>query len=207
MSKGNLRQYWRRTKLASIVASTLLMTACGGSGSDDTPQPKKEKNVAPQLNIVGENQIAERTALTLTAQATDSDGTITGYQWSHDSELPFVLSGQSSANLSITSPDLSADLVVNFTVEVTDDSGNTAQKTFPVTFKRNTSKLTLAGKVTDQPIPKAVVSVQLDSGLFTTEADENGGTAVFAAMEGSRPVLAEVQAVKEDFQALHLNLS
>lgn len=34
------------------------------------------------------------------------------------------------------------------------------------------------------------------SALFlSTEADETGGTAVFAAMEGSRPVLAEVQAL------------
>ena len=34
------------------------------------------------------------------------------------------------------------------------------------------------------------------SALFlSAEADENGGTAVFAAMEGSRPVLAEVQAL------------
>lgn len=185
MSKGNLSLYWRKTKLASIVASALFMTACGGSGSDSAPQPKKEENVAPQLTITGENQVAEKTALTLTAQATDSDGTITSYQWSHDSELPFVLSGQSSANLSITSPDLSADLVVNFTVEVTDDSGNTAQKTFPVTFKRNTSKLTLAGKVTDQPIPKALVSVQLDSGLFTTEADENGDYSIELTLDES----------------------
>lgn len=185
MSKGSLSQYWRRAKLASIVASALFVTACGGSGSDSAPQPKKEENAAPQLTIVGENQVAEKTALTLTAQATDSDGTITSYQWSHDSELPFVLSGQSSANLSVTSPDLSADLVVNFTVEVTDDSGNTAQKNLPVTFKRNTSKLTLAGKVTDQPIPKALVSVQLNSGLFTTEADEKGDYSIELTLDES----------------------
>lgn len=278
-SKGRLSQFWQTSKYASIGASALLMAACGGSSSDEAPQPKKEENLAPQLTILGENQVAEKTALTLTAQATDSDGSIASYKWSHDSELSLVLSGQSSANLSVsspelaedtvvvftlkvtdndgattsqqisvtftdnienpqvsissekfaqervehrltavakaykgdisefawthdsgipltlagedsanlkvTSPDLRADLLVNFTLEVADEWGNKAQSTFPVTFKRNTSQLTLAGKVTDQPIPKALVSVQLDSGLFTAEADGNGDYSIELILDES----------------------
>ena len=278
-SKGRLSQFWQTSKYASIGASALLMAACGGSSSDEAPQPKKEENLAPQLTILGENQVAEKTALTLTAQATDSDGSIASYKWSHDSELSLVLSGQSSANLSVsspelaedtvvvftlkvtdndgattsqqisvtftdnienpqvsissekfaqervehrltavakaykgdisefawthdsgipltlagedsanlkvTSPDLSSDLLVNFTLEVADEWGNKAQSTFPVTFKRNTSQLILAGKVTDQPIPKALVSVQLDSGLFTAEADGNGDYSIELTLDES----------------------
>ena len=83
-----------------------------------TPPPPVEENTPPTVTITASNEspyVGE--TVILTAVATDSDGTVVGYQWS---------TGGTSTQVEATS---SSAACIDFYVEVTDDDGDTATAT------------------------------------------------------------------------------
>ncbi|MBQ4835489.1 carboxypeptidase regulatory-like domain-containing protein [Pseudoalteromonas luteoviolacea] len=159
------------------------------------PQPITPDNQKPTVEIEGEVSGQERQALVLTANASDTDGTIVSYHWQHDAELEVSLSGTDSQKLELSTPDIQQDVAITFTVTVTDDRGAKETATHTVIFERNEIAVQLQGMVTDQPIPNATVTATIGNETFTAIANAQGEyTLDIAADESSKAALVQLHA-------------
>ncbi|MCF2910825.1 PKD domain-containing protein [Pseudoalteromonas sp. DL2-H2.2] len=132
-------------------------------------------NVKPTVSIQSnQTEFQEKLAFILTAAADDSDGQISAYQWSHNGSAELQISGEQSAELNVISADLTEDTEVTFTVTVTDNQGETNADTFTATIFALKHRLTLRGKVTDEPIQYANVSLRSGEKHFQAQASETG---------------------------------
>ena len=181
-----------------IFTGALLLAGCGGGGGDEgtpTPAPPPVTNESPTVSQTTIEDALEQEALTLSATASDSDGSIASYSWSHDASFEFTSSGLSTAEATFTSPDITEDVTVNFTVTVTDDDGATASSTQEVLIKRKVSNVTITGIVTDEPIANAELEIVVGSESFNVQAGDNGRyTAVLDIDESSAKKLVRVKA-------------
>ncbi|KID58817.1 hypothetical protein JF50_02885 [Pseudoalteromonas luteoviolacea] len=132
-------------------------------------------NVGADVSINGPDHIEEKQSFILQGTARDIDGgEIQSYQWSYSGELALTLNGRDTQTLTVKSPDIQEDTRVTFKLDATDDQGLTTSTTHTVEISAITQQLTLAGKVTDQPIAYANVELTFDGQTFTTQADETG---------------------------------
>jgi hypothetical protein len=95
------------------------------SVTETTPPTPVEENTPPTVSITASNEspfINE--IVTLTAVATDSDGTVVGYQWS---------TSETTSEIQVTS---SSEGCIDFNVEVTDDDGDTANTTKRICWQK-----------------------------------------------------------------------
>ncbi|TGE83013.1 hypothetical protein C7Y70_11490 [Pseudoalteromonas sp. KS88] len=189
------------TKLrVGIFTGALLLAGCGGGGGDEgssgiTPTPPPATNSSPTVSQATVEDALEQEALTLNATASDSDGSIASYSWSHDASFEFTSSGLNTAEATFTSPDITEDVTVKFTVTVTDDDGATASSTQEVLIKRKVSNVTITGIVTDEPIANAELEIVVGSESFNVQAGDNGRyTAVLDIDESSAKELVRVKA-------------
>ncbi|AZZ98864.1 hypothetical protein [Pseudoalteromonas sp. R3] len=80
-------------------------------------------NVAPTAAIQGESTLLEGQQLILTAQASDSDGEIERYSWSHTASVDLVLDTSVEGQLSLSTPDIMLDSTAIVYLEVIDNQG------------------------------------------------------------------------------------
>ncbi|ALU42410.1 PKD domain-containing protein [Pseudoalteromonas rubra] len=80
-------------------------------------------NIAPTAVIQGESTLLEGQQLILTAQASDSDGEIEQYSWSHTASVDLVLDTTVEGQLTLSTPDIMADSTATVYFEVTDNQG------------------------------------------------------------------------------------
>ncbi|WP_172642433.1 carboxypeptidase-like regulatory domain-containing protein [Pseudoalteromonas luteoviolacea] len=132
------------------------------------------ENEQPQVLIDGAQQAVEKTAFSLTANATDTDGTIKSYNWTHNSQLQLTLEGNTDATLSVISPDIQSQHEIKFTVTVADNQGASSSAMHSIVLEPIKDSLTLVGKVTDAPIANAAVELNVGDETFTTTADAEG---------------------------------
>ena len=186
------------TKLrVGIFTGALLLAGCGGGGGDDggSSTTPTVTNKSPAVSLATVEDALEQEALTLNATASDSDGSIASYSWSHDASFEFTSSGLSSAEATFTSPDITEDTTVNFTVTVTDDDGATASSTQEVLIKRKVSNVTITGIVTDEPIANAELEIVVGGESFNVQANESGQyTAALTLDESLAKKLVRVKA-------------
>jgi hypothetical protein len=107
-----------------ISACVFILIACG---SDTTESPPDVTSNTPPVANAGNNQtVDENTVATLDASASnDSDGNISGYQWSQTAGTAVALSASNIAMPTFTTPTLSATETLIFEVTVTDNDGAT----------------------------------------------------------------------------------
>ena len=138
----------------SLISTAIALTGCGG-GSDDSPAEEKVNNtptVTAQSTTVNEN-----TQVTVNATASDSDGTISSYNWQLTSGQAVTLTGVDTQSVSFTAPSvLEAGDTLSFTVTVTDDKGATASTTNTVTVNNVTPSASVADQTVNE---KANVSI------------------------------------------------
>ncbi|HEA15083.1 MAG TPA: hypothetical protein ENH88_01250 [Pseudoalteromonas prydzensis] len=187
------------TKLRiGLLASALFLTGCGGGGDDNgstTPKPVDPVNQSPTVTLTAADEQIEQETFTLNATANDTDGEISSYSWSHDASFDFISDGLSSAEVSFTSPDISEDITVNFTVTVTDNDGASASSSQAVLIKRKVSNVTITGLVTDEPIANAELEIVVGGESFQVQANDSGRyTAVLNIDESSTKKLVRVKA-------------
>jgi len=102
---------------------SLYAAACGGtSGGGDGG----EANQAPIVSAGDEQSVASAANVTLTATASDSDGSIASYAWTQTSGKTANLTNADSASASFIAPKVGTDESLVFTVVVTDDLGKTS---------------------------------------------------------------------------------
>jgi hypothetical protein len=174
MLNGKHTFYWYRTSF--LVACFLLLFGCGKNNSDDKNPPPA--NRAPTVSISGAQSVIEHESLTLNAQASDSDGSIRSYKWTIVNGPTATLTGDTTANLVIDTPDVNVDTELVLRLVVTDNDGATATANYSVTITRISFALTLVGKVVDGPIPDATVHVVVGDESFDSQTDVNGNYSV-----------------------------
>ncbi len=86
-------------------------------------------NYAPTLSIAGLSAIDEQTQMTLTANGVDPEGTALTYQWQQTSGETVSLTGADEASLSFTTPDVTSDSSLTFSVTVSDGVNEVTQAT------------------------------------------------------------------------------
>ncbi|WP_249351797.1 PKD domain-containing protein [Pseudoalteromonas citrea] len=150
-------------KLALLGAALIpLLSACGGSDSSGTDNiVNSVENKQPNVVVSTVAEIESGAEVYMTSSATDSDGTVTSYQWSQKSGYAVTIRDKNQANASFTAPVLDADTTLEFELLVTDDKGATAKDTFNVKIKR------------------AQVENQLPNIVITTVAEIGAGAEVY----------------------------
>ncbi|MEP0176583.1 MAG: hypothetical protein ABJD02_13230 [Paraglaciecola sp.] len=140
--------------------------------------------VAPTVSA--DNQSAEESSVvTLSATATDTDGSIQTYEWTQTSGDSVTLDDASSASASFTAPEVTEDQTLGFQITVTDNDGLTASTNATVDITAKMLDVSIAGVVTDGPIANANVLLEVGEQSFTTQADENGAYSIDVSVDDS----------------------
>ena len=168
---------------------SLMLTACGGgegpSPDKSNPAPQPSENKAQIVIIQGDAEALEQKVFELKADASDSDGSIASYTWSHDSELEISFSDKDSATTEATVPDIAEDKLINFTVMVEDGKSASASESVSVLVKRKVSSVTITGIVTDKPIANAIVDISAAQTSEQVIANAEGGYLVTLVVDES----------------------
>jgi hypothetical protein len=154
-----------------LFLSVLVLSACGGGGGASSP-PKN--NQPPVVSISGPSQMESGATISLSAIASDSDGSIASYSWATDSGTAVTLGDNKSATLSVTSANVSVDTTVKLTLTVTDNQGASTQANLQIKIGAKKTSLTISGLVTDAVVPNANVTATVRDLTFTTTAEANG---------------------------------
>lgn len=117
---------------------------------------------------------AEKSEVTLTGVAADTDGEITSYSWTQTSGTPVTLTGADTATLSFTAPNVTEDTELAFSLSVTDDDEEASAIAGVVTVTPVLTTFTVSGTVSDASFANAEVSGILAGETFTTTADADG---------------------------------
>jgi len=148
--KNNLIKY------LGLLFLSLLITGCGGGGSSDSSD--SSGNAAPVVTLsISSNVIVANQSFTITAQASDSDGQISSYQWQQLSGPEFTFSANGNT-LTATAPSVSQDTSFSFSVTVTDNAGASTEQVF-------------SGTITNQNNPPTVNITGPSSALANTQVE------------------------------------
>lgn len=97
-------------------------------------------NVAPTVNAGVDQTVDSYAAVTLTATASDSDGTIASYAWAQTAGPAVTLAG-TGASRAFKAPGVATDTALTFQVTATDNAGATATDTIVVTVREATTRV------------------------------------------------------------------
>jgi hypothetical protein len=111
-----------------ILFFTALLTACGG-GSTPTA------NIVPTANAGNDQKVDEQTTFTLSGSGTDSDGSISSYQWSQTGGSSVIIDNADNPTASFITPATEIELVLTFQIMVTDNDNATGNDSVIITIE------------------------------------------------------------------------
>jgi hypothetical protein len=197
-------------KSTVIITLLFFLAACGG-GSGDSASNAAETggtntgstaNVIPKVST-GENQtVNSEETVTLMGTASDSDGTISSYQWRQTSGTTVTLNNDKAAVANFIAPEVSTTEILIFSLTVIDNSGGSALSTTQITILATTienippkvnagvdqvvnenTSVTLSGTATDTDGQISSYLWQQSTGTSTTLNNGNTAVASFTAPE------------------------
>ncbi|AZQ13194.1 DUF1800 domain-containing protein [Shewanella khirikhana] len=115
----------------SLSILTLMLAGCGGGAEGEGAAPPASGNQPPSVNIVGVDTVRQGQSLTLTASASDPDGSIASYQW-QQLDGPAVSLGSGASVVLQLPGGHQQHQQYRFKVTVTDDKGASAQAEYSV---------------------------------------------------------------------------
>lgn len=159
----------------SVAFSLLMITGCGGSGSDDAGGDVGGDtivvNTPPSVNAGEDGNSDELSAVTLSSVASDSDGIISSYSWTQTAGTSVAITNSSAHEASFISPSLFENEVLTFQVTVTDNDGDTATDEVSYTIMPVGLKVL---SLTSAPISKPNHIIQGNSGTISAYEDFSG---------------------------------
>lgn len=111
--------------ILKIIPLFLLVSSCGG-GSASPPEPPVQVNQSPTVDAGVEQTVEVSQQVTLTASASDSDGTVDSFSWVQTSGTSVILNNADLISATFTSPSVAQDEILTFDITVTDNQGATA---------------------------------------------------------------------------------
>ena len=117
---------------SSSEALTFRLTVTdddGDTGSDDiviTVEPSIVSNATPTANAGTDQSVISGDTVSLSGSGSDTDGTITVYQWTQISGTTVTIVGDTSQTPSFTAPTVSSNEILTFSLTVTDDDGDSS---------------------------------------------------------------------------------
>ncbi|TMO64162.1 PKD domain-containing protein [Pseudoalteromonas aurantia] len=154
------------SKGLAVSLLTLALTACGGGSSNSSAQTPvtgtTPTNVAPEIPDISDLTVMERAELTITANATDSDGTIASYAWEQVSGTTLTITGLETASIQFTAPDIDTSENIVLRLTVTDDKAATTSKDFSVSLEAY--EAISEEKISDQALLSCALSTNMDMG-------------------------------------------
>ncbi|MGQ8365328.1 PKD domain-containing protein [Glaciecola sp. 1036] len=118
-----------------LFAVVSLLAACGGGGgksSGETITPRA--NTPPSVNAGTDASFDENSTVTISATASDSDGSIVSYAWTQISGFSINISNANTASLQFNAPDVTGNLTLEFRITVTDNDGSSSSDTIVITI-------------------------------------------------------------------------
>ena len=130
----------------------MALSACGGGGGAAPASAPPPANIVPVANAGGNQTVFEGTTVTLDGSgSTDSDGTITLYEWIGPSGI--VINNADKAVANFTAPLVDSDTDLTLSLLVKDDGEFTDRNNITITVQ--TTDFNLSGTIT-APVGTAV---------------------------------------------------
>lgn len=147
-----------------VVLVLSILSACGDSSSSSKEKDSKLVNKAPIISIINPIEISELSELSITANASDSDGNIISYQWEVSDEKLVTLTNSDSAEVSVAIPNVEENMTLTLKVIVEDDSRNTTSQnvTINIIDRPNLVVSNISFLEGDEGEKKHLVNVSLD---------------------------------------------
>ncbi|MCF6193687.1 MAG: hypothetical protein L3J46_05060 [Kangiellaceae bacterium] len=144
-----LGSYTKKGLTAFLSVGLLIMSGCSGSdGSSDTNSnsnnPPTNTNSVPTVNAGQDQSTTENTSVVLTSDASDTDGTISSYEWKQVSGTSVSLSDPAEERASFVTPSLigsQTELVLEFEISVLDNAGAKATDSVIITVHKAPTSL------------------------------------------------------------------
>lgn len=136
----------------SLLTCALTLAGCGSSSDDDggSDGGGNVANTSPTVSV--ENvSVSENNQVTLSATATDTDGSISTYSWEVTSGHTVSLTDSDSSTTTFTAPNVLVEGdELTFKVVVTDNDGATAEASNIVTVSNIVPTATIAEQTVDE---------------------------------------------------------
>ena len=179
-------------RLAWALIFALVVSGCGGGGEEEGPT-----NSTPSAAAGIDQTVTEGITVTLDGSAsTDSDGTIVSYAWSQVSGTPVNISGADSARATFQTPQVTADTVMVFQLQVEDDDGATATDSVSVMVIDVIAPDAIAG--IDQTVTEGI-TVTLD-GSASTDSDGTIVSYAWSQVSGTPVNISGADSARATFQ-------
>lgn len=175
---------------------TLALVGCGGGGGGGSPVAAP--NTPPTVNAGADQTVARNLTVSLNGSASDNGGSAgLSYSWQQSAGTSVTLTGADRATATFTSPDVSADEVLSFTLTVTDSAGASGDDSVAITVLFNAppsadagadqivqqnDTVTLSGAATDDNGPLGLTYQWTQvAGTPVTLVDPDTAVATFTA--------------------------
>jgi hypothetical protein len=165
-------------RAAYSIALVVLLSACSDNSSKEQIQ-----NVRPLVTIVGTNAVLEKQSVTLNANASDPDGTISTYKWTQSSGPAVAIGSDNASVLSFDLPNFDANTDLVFSVTVSDNAGAISSSSFTLSVQRISDSIELQGMVVDEPLANAVVTFSAGDDGASANTDTQGNYSLVVEID------------------------
>ncbi|MCL1039870.1 hypothetical protein L2750_22460 [Shewanella submarina] len=167
-----------------ILVFTLTATDNDGESSSRDVQVNVVNNLLPDI-VVSDIVVNEGDSAVITADVSDSDGSVESFEWIQKSGTQAIFTGEDTDSLNLTAPIIAEDEVLVFSLRATDNDGETTARDVNVSVKANVLVITLQGKVWDSPVADAKLTVEVAEQRFYTVADSEGNYSIDVQVDDS----------------------
>jgi hypothetical protein len=139
------KRSFRKAHLFFAISLFATISACGGGGGNgDTGNaaPTLPTNIAPTANAGSDQTVNEQVLVHLSGSGSDSDGTISTYNWTQTAGPAVKIHSSDTADISFDGPAAAKQIVLTFQLAVTDNAGATATDSVDITVLSNPTSIT-----------------------------------------------------------------